>query len=298
MGRRAVGDAGSTSWSGIVYTAALLVLITTALHIDSIMLSVTVIASAAAVAGIVHRCLPESPILPLVFANAIGVYACLFIFVIEIFVPEVSNLAAIGAFLVPLLGFTVGLHRHGMRTQRTGPSGKGAAFWHLLPIVVILVSIVSLQLDEVPAALPTIALFGLAIGFGSLAFRSSRHIAAFMTETGELFRGFFATISSLVKPAYAFFTFYLLFVIVFACLYSIVDYFMVAPNFSIQGELRDIRFLEAIYFSLVTFSTVGYGDMTPVSHAARIVVTLQVLAGVVLTLFGFFAIMNYRTDGE
>jgi voltage-gated potassium channel len=31
----------------------------------------------------------------------------------------------------------------------------------------------------------------------------------------------------------------------------------------------------ALYFSMTTLATVGYGDIAPVSHAARIVVTLQ-----------------------
>ena len=295
----AVSDDGRrVSLSGIVYTVLLLVLITTALHIDSLLMSAAVVASAAAVAGIVHRCLPESPILPLVLANAIGVYACALVFTIEILFPETGDLAAFAAYLIPLAGFMAGLLINRDQLEPSDSRIDGGTIWCGLSIAVIVASLALLHVDGFDDFLPTFALFGFAVGLGGVAYLSSQTIADFMTETGDLFRDFFATIRDLIRPAYAFFTFYLLFVIVFASLYSIIDYISITPHFSIQGELRDIGFLEAIYFSLITFSTVGYGDMTPVSHAARIVVTIQVLTGVVLTLFGFFAIMNYRTDGK
>ncbi len=298
MPEAAPDDDGRASLIGVVYTVLLLALITTALHIDSLLMSSAVVASAAAVAGIVHRCLPESPILPLVLANAIGVYACAFVFIVEILFPETGDLAAFASYLIPLIGFTAGLRLNRDRPEPSHSGIDGGAIWCGLSVAIIASSLALLHVDGFDDFLPTFALFGFAIGLGGVAYLSSQTIADFMTETGDLFRDFFATIRELVRPAYAFFTFYLLFVIVFASLYSIIDYVSMAPHFSIQGELRDIRFLEAIYFSLITFSTVGYGDMTPVSHAARIVVTIQVLTGVVLTLFGFFAIMNYRTEGK
>ena len=47
---------------------------------------------------------------------------------------------------------------------------------------------------------------------------------------------------------------------------------------------------DALYFTVVTFSTVGYGDITGVSQAARLVVTAQIILdllvlGLVLKLF-------------
>lgn len=40
--------------------------------------------------------------------------------------------------------------------------------------------------------------------------------------------------------------------------------------------------LEAIYFSIVTITTLGYGDIRPISRIGRILVSLQVLIGIVL----------------
>ena len=299
-------DGNRVSWSGIVYTVLLLALITAALHIDSILMSLAVVTSAAAVAGIVHRCLPESPILPLVLANAIGVYACAFVFVVEILFPETGDLAAFVSYLIPLVGFTAGLlvNRDPIHVSdrgiEDGPTWDGGSIWCGLsdchyrgqrrPRCMSMGSTTSFPRSPSSASRSASVV---------VAYVSSQTIADAMTETGDLFRDFFATIRELVQgrpmpfsrstfcsssssPAFT----------------ASSTHISIAPHFSIQGEVRDIRFLEAIYFSLITFSTVGYGDMAPVSHAARIVVTIQVLIGVVLTLFGFFAIMNYRTDGK
>ncbi|MGH1484121.1 MAG: hypothetical protein ACRBM6_36510, partial [Geminicoccales bacterium] len=217
------------SWSGIVYTVLLLALITTALHIDSLLMSSAVVASAAAVAGIVHRCLSESPILPLVLANAIGVYACAFVFVVEILFPETDDLTAFASYLIPLVGFTAGL-----LLNRGCPGGSdrgidGGAIWCGLSVAIIASSVAFLHIDGFDGILPTFALLGFAVGLGGVAYLSSQTIADFMTETGDLFRDFFATTRELLRPAYAFFTFYLLFVIVFASLYSIIDYISINP---------------------------------------------------------------------
>ena len=37
--------------------------------------------------------------------------------------------------------------------------------------------------------------------------------------------------------------------------------------------------MDALYFTTVTFATVGFGDITPVSQLARGVVTVQMIAG-------------------
>jgi voltage-gated potassium channel len=40
--------------------------------------------------------------------------------------------------------------------------------------------------------------------------------------------------------------------------------------------------LDALYFTMATFATVGYGDITPVSEPARFVTLLQMIGGLVL----------------
>ncbi len=77
-----------------------------------------------------------------------------------------------------------------------------------------------------------------------------------------------------------------------------VDKISQLPSFSVAGELRPIEFTEALYFSVVTLSTVGYGDITPLQDPIRILVAVEIVLGVLLLLFGFAEIMKYTRDRD
>ena len=49
---------------------------------------------------------------------------------------------------------------------------------------------------------------------------------------------------------------------------------------------------DALYFSVVTMATVGYGDIVPVGHAARLLSVLEILSGVLLLVVGVSASMT------
>ena len=70
---------------------------------------------------------------------------------------------------------------------------------------------------------------------------------------------------------------YLLLGLLWATLYLALDAF--SPG-SIQMGSQADRQTELLYFSLVTLSTVGYGDIVPLSGMARIVTALEGVTGV------------------
>ena len=70
---------------------------------------------------------------------------------------------------------------------------------------------------------------------------------------------------------------YLLLGLLWATLYLAIDSF--SPG-SIQMGSQADRQTELLYFSLVTLSTVGYGDIVPLSGIARIVTALEGVTGV------------------
>ena len=67
-----------------------------------------------------------------------------------------------------------------------------------------------------------------------------------------------------------------LFVIVFATTQSAIG--SAQPGSYSQPMTR----LDALYFTVTTFATVGYGDIAPVSQAARLVALLQMVLGLIL----------------
>src|SRR5205809_1308019 len=57
-----------------------------------------------------------------------------------------------------------------------------------------------------------------------------------------------------------------------------VGYLLCGPN-ALQGASVQHRFWQAFFFSVHTFATIGYGNVTPVGMAANLVVTLESIVG-------------------
>jgi len=62
----------------------------------------------------------------------------------------------------------------------------------------------------------------------------------------------------------------------------------------IYGNLRPITLPESLYLSVVTLSTVGYGDISASSALARMMVAAEILLGVLMLLFGVQAILTSK----
>ena len=124
----------------------------------------------------------------------------------------------------------------------------------------------------------------------------SQNIAMFLVETALLFEEFFARMSRLAIPAFAFLTFYALLVIVFASLYCILSRYSLDAHFRVASLNRAITFPEALHFSIVTISTVGYGDIVPISSFARVLASCEVICGVLLLLFGVSELLEYTRE--
>jgi voltage-gated potassium channel Kch len=62
-------------------------------------------------------------------------------------------------------------------------------------------------------------------------------------------------------------------------------------------RVENWRFLDALYFSVVTLATVGYGDMTPRTDAGKVFTVLYILSGLgVLAAFAT-ALVEKRRGG-
>jgi len=56
------------------------------------------------------------------------------------------------------------------------------------------------------------------------------------------------------------------------------------------------QFFEFLYFSLITFSSVGFGDIVPISVSGKIIVMLEVLLSFFVLVFGIANINRIHVD--
>ncbi|MGB0572986.1 MAG: potassium channel family protein [Alphaproteobacteria bacterium] len=66
----------------------------------------------------------------------------------------------------------------------------------------------------------------------------------------------------------------------------------------VEGARSAISFSDGLYFSLITMSAVGYGDMMSAGEAVRVVTAIEVMLGILLFLFGFAEIMRYVREAD
>ncbi len=54
-----------------------------------------------------------------------------------------------------------------------------------------------------------------------------------------------------------------------------------------QSQSMALRFINLLYFSIVTFTTVGYGDITPVAPVAKLITVFEMISAFVMIVFVF-----------
>ena len=291
----------SKSWlGGALLTALLLGLIALSIRSVSGNLTFVLLGSVGLVIGAFHYLFPGSQFFTLALTNFIGVYACIFVFFLESNFHNISPLIQSIAFVLPLVAFLGGAWwraediRRIVMSRRLREGGHfDRVFLWMAPVWGI--GALTFLVPEQDMDTHTIgAIFLLAMSaIAAIVALVSRDIAIFLLDAGLLFEGFFQQSARLVLPAFAFLTFYSLCIILFGAIYTIMDRFMAEPNFVIEGVRRDLTFAEGIYFSIVTFATVGYGDIHPVSGPVRLVCGIEIVMGVLLLLFGFSAIIGH-----
>jgi hypothetical protein len=65
-------------------------------------------------------------------------------------------------------------------------------------------------------------------------------------------------------------------VLLFATTYFVMD------DYQANSFTQPMTRIDSLYFTMTTFATVGFGDITPVAESARVVVTLQMVVDLVL----------------
>jgi len=246
---------------------------------------------------------PERPFFSLTFANLVAVYITVFAFFIEEVFGHIQPLVSATGFSLPILSFLAGcwIWRSSFKDVVDRPrigEEQGllyATIW-LLPVFAVGIGVLVLSVAT-EGALNNDAMFLTAMGLiGAIVFGVSRSVVMFLVDVGLLFEEFFLRMSRLAIPAFAFLTFYSLLVIVFAALYAILANHGTEPHFRISNIVRPLTFSESVHFSIVTISTVGYGDIVPISNLARVLSSVEVIFGVLLLLFGVSELLEYTRE--
>lgn len=289
---------------GVAGTSFLLLLIAVAVSGDvGVPLAATMVASALVCVLFFQRLFPGSAFFSLALANSIAVYVSVFVFLSDSNFRGVSPTIQHVGFLLPLVSFVVGAHlrRESIRVIVTQRRVRSAADFRRSSSWLFPTAVLSGLTFLLPGLDPSdrmidwsflVAMTAMAL----FVFAATQQVAIFLIDAGLLFEEFFARLERLILPVYAFLTFYSLIVVAFAAIYKIVDRFVPGPHFKLLGEDVPVSFSDAIYFSVVTLSTVGYGDVLPVSEPIRLIALVEVVFGITLLLVGFSEIMSYSRE--
>lgn len=287
----------------IGFTAALILLVSFAL---TDVINGFVLLMLAAVIGSVaffYWLFPGSRFFSIALANFLAVYACVFVFFVEANFVSAHFEMQLAGFLLPIVAFLVGSwrRRDEIRAIVTAEQVReerqfGRVLLWLVPVFAVgAVSFLVPHFAQDRVAFDFAFLLAMGV-ISVIVLFVSRDVSTFLIDTGLLFEDFFKRMAMLVVPAFAFLTFYSLLIIVFGAVYRIVDRFSAMPAFKVEGVARHITFPEGLYFSIVTLSTVGYGDVIPASDLSRAIVSVQMICGILLLLFGFSEIIAYTRD--
>jgi voltage-gated potassium channel len=298
-----VADSRRPRLVGFFFTVFLLGLISLATVEVGKAFLVVMVGVVFGVAGSFYFIFPGGSFFAISLANFLAVYACIFIFFVATNFFMVRPWAVQVGFLLPIIAFqgTALLRRKSLQyiveaRRIRDERHLGRTFFWLIPVALIGWA-TFLVPDNVADPATGDAVFLTAMGaVAVIVVFASRDVATFLLDSGLLFEEFFQSASRLLVPAFAFLTFYSMLVIVFACIYRILDRFTEAPQFMINMVPETISFSHALYFSIITVSTVGYGDVIPLTDPVRVIVAVQIILGVLLLLFGFSEIIAYARE--
>lgn len=287
-----------------LFTAALVLLVATAIADELGFLSGAVALACVGASVFFYLLFPGSRAFAVGLANGLAAYACLFAFFMETNFSRVDHWPRPIGFLLPVVAFMAGAlwRRRTIRAIVTSEEPRhtqhpGRVLYWLLPLAVIGASTYFLPPDWSQGTYDTVFLLMMA-AISLVVAVLSPGVSIFLLDSSLLFERFYRRLGAMTTAAFAFLSLYSILVIVFGVIYRLLTHYTLNEHFLVNGVARDLTFPEALYFSLVTLATVGFGDIVPLSAAARVLVAGQIVTGVLLLLFGFAEIMRASQTRE
>ena len=282
-------------WGSIGSTVVLVGLVSAAIGGDWL-LTAEVAALSAIGLGFFYFLFPGGAHFGLTLANFLAIYACLFEFFREANFTQVPHDLTMVARALPVLGFLGSCVWHrdevfeliGSRKVRDLDLAHLPRMmaWLMATMVVGAASFAlpRLRMEPGVASFSLLGAMGLVMLFVIVGVRD---VVTVMVDVSLVFRAVGRRLERLVMPIVAFTTFYGLLVVIFGCLFRIADLTTPEPQFQVHGGAARIGFVDALYYSIATITTLGYGDIVPVSLLVRALSGLEVMCGILMLLFGF-----------
>lgn len=264
-----------------------------------------VIGTAALGMGSLYLIFPQG--LHFAFGTSAGLalYACLFVVIGRAGFPDAEPWARAPGFLLPVAAFLAAVWARRKRLTLIASRGRPFDVEHLprmarwlIPVWMVGALSMSLPINRMDPFDQSIAMLAAMAAIALMVASSVRGVVLLLTDMALIMKELGARVGRVAVPIFAFLTMYGVLVVLFASLYRISDGLSVMPLFSSPQGPATVSFPDALYFSLVTQATVGYGDLTPQDDGVRLMASLQVILGQVLLLFGFAEIMRTRHASE
>lgn len=269
------------------------------------MLPAVVVGVSALAIGLLTLTFPHGPHFALGASTGMAMYACLYVVIGRAAFPNVPDWALPVGFALPLLSFvTLCWVRRASLRRFAQQSERGADLHHLPRFArwlgaVAVVGAVSLSapINRLDPAMQGLTLVLAMAAIATISAVAVGDVVRLLVDMAVIFRTVTRRMAHLAVPIAAYTSLWALLAVVFGCLYRIADGFSGDPLFAGAAGPAHLGFADALHFSVVTLSTVGYGDIMPRDDGIRLLASIEMLLAQLLLLFGFIEIMRGSSAG-
>ncbi|WP_203073245.1 potassium channel family protein [Falsiroseomonas ponticola] len=290
------------AWArSVAFTVALSLLVALGVGDEGLVLSAVVLGVAGLGLGLLYRLFPRGLHFAFGTATGLALYATLFVVLGRAQFPHAADWSRPIAFLLPVLAFlgTVFWRRRELAEVAEKQEAESldllpyAARW-LAGVSAVGVICFALPVNRLAPEWQAAILMAAMAVIGGVVALSVRDVVRLLVDVALIMEELGNRARHLAVPIVAFLLMYAVLVIGFGATYRIADGLSHHALFhGPEGPIR-LSYSDALHFSIATLSTVGYGDIRPSDDGARVLASLEVLAGQLLLLFGFAEIMRSR----
>jgi hypothetical protein len=286
-------------------TFSLMLLVAGGVADRGLLFPVAVLAGSGGALAVLYALFPHGPHFALGAANGLAMYICLYVVLGRAGFPGAQEWARLVGFLLPVFGFVLACW---WRRPELGMAAEGEetpdldhlprfARWLLTTGVVGLVAL-ALPIGRLDAVGQSFSLIGAMLLIAAISATAVGDVVRLLVDVAYIFESVARRVAHLAVPIAAYSSLYALITVIFGCAYRIADGVSNGPLFAgTAGPIR-LGFPDAMHFSVVTLSSVGYGDLLPVDDGIRVLASIEMLLSQLLLLFGFAEIMRGRLGGR